>query len=110
MKEAAFKIGESDSKPEILDYGVKNNLLNIYGIDEGNRVYVQVLKENDEEQITVWEAEDTIYAGFASDNFGDILIMMGEAVSTFKKSEVKLIGKIVAVVKPFDARNFTDKA
>lgn len=99
---------ESDND-EFIQLDSPSNLLSSYGINAGDKVFVQRLEENDPEQITVWQlvADGTMYAGFASTDFGDCLLTINQVIQTYKKSEVKLIGKIVAYMKLFDARDFS---
>jgi hypothetical protein len=76
------------------------------GINPFDILIYRITKENDENQITVWDyVDDNAYNyGFAYENFGDITIHnKAEYFTSQPSNKLKLLGVVVGIVKPYDA-------
>jgi hypothetical protein len=75
------------------------------GINPFDILIYRATKENDENQITVWDYDDDTYNyGFAYENFGDITIHNKAGYFTSQPSnKLKLLGVVVGIIKPYDA-------
>ncbi|MFN2390481.1 MAG: hypothetical protein ABR566_00790 [Pyrinomonadaceae bacterium] len=83
------------------------------GINVNDTLLFNKSKELNENQLTIWwlVKEEICDVGFAFDNFGDITLHNGtgfydeDSFRHYKKKEVRLLGVVIGVIKPFDAQN-----
>lgn len=78
-------------------------------LNGGDIIFYYPTSEIHENQVSLYSYPDTGHYlfGFLYENFGEIGILDfqdGQYLKTVKRTEIKIAGFIVAVVKPFDAR------
>lgn len=103
--ESAEEKADKPTEPETHKYiKMVTDTLENYGIFQGDQLLIEKTDVLDENALTVFDVdgEKIFISAYGFENFGDISLMRNGALVMRKPAEqVKVIGKIVAVLKPF---------